>query len=78
MRFENFKLKNSDDEKYFELEDDGWYFWDETWTRQIGPYHFKTSCILAFYEYCKKTDEEFNESLNCRPGINGTSSCKVD
>lgn len=33
---------------------DGWYFWDETWTRRFGPFDSKDAVSKSFDSYCKE------------------------
>jgi len=51
-----------DNDKYFELKKDGWYFWNETWSDLIGPFEFKSVAILKFFEYCDMLSKENYES----------------
>ena len=38
-------------------EDDGyWYFWDETWTEQFGPFSSESEARECLAAYCKHLD----------------------
>ena len=32
---------------------DGWYFWEETWAEQQGPFDSKREAKKAWREYCR-------------------------
>ena len=32
--------------------EDGWYFWIETWADEYGPYDTEEECEQKFKEYC--------------------------
>ena len=34
--------------------DDKWYFWDECWVDEYGPYNTEQEAIDACNDYCKK------------------------
>ena len=36
------------------MKDKQWYFWDETWTYEHGPYNTELECQTALRDYCKK------------------------
>lgn len=44
--------EKENDPVHFVTEDDGWYFWDETWSDRFGPFHTELECRLAFAKYC--------------------------
>ena len=50
-------------DRYFSLEKDGWYFWNETWSDLIGPFEFKSSAVLHFMKYCDILNKENLESM---------------
>ncbi len=33
---------------------DGWYFYDESWKRETGPFPTKIACLEALVVYCKE------------------------
>lgn len=37
---------------------DGWYFWDETYTNPIGPYHSHIEASAQLLDYCNYLNEE--------------------
>ena len=38
--------------------DGSWYFWNETWTFEYGPYNTEELARKAFREYCKENELE--------------------
>lgn len=38
----------------FQSKDGNWYFWDETWTWDYGPYASKEMALAALALYCKQ------------------------
>ncbi len=34
-------------------DDDKWYFWDEVWAHEYGPYNSREACIVALDAYCE-------------------------
>lgn len=44
------------------VEDDGWYFWDETWTERHGPYETETLARVGLDLYCQLLDSCTEES----------------
>ena len=41
-----------DDEQIIHEKEDGWYFYDETWSNEYGPYDTKEETKIALDEYC--------------------------
>ena len=37
----------------YAVKENKWYFWDETWTEEFGPYNTKEEVMKACEEYCK-------------------------
>jgi len=35
-------------------EDGKWYYWDETWSFEEGPYESREKCLEALYKYWKE------------------------
>jgi len=35
------------------LESNGWYFWDETWAHEYGPYSSYAECYTGMIGYCR-------------------------
>lgn len=48
-------FKNGNNSKIVHLCEDGkWYFWDEVYFDELGPYDTKEECQTAFDKYCRE------------------------
>jgi len=40
----------------YDCESGKWYFWDETYSEEFGPYNTKEEAMTACKNYCKNLD----------------------
>ncbi len=53
--FENAEFTESTNPEIIHQHEDGsWWFWDESWSNENGPFSTEDICQTALDEYCEK------------------------